>query len=184
MESRYFIGIGLPPKAESIFNHVKRTFHPQHRLTSPAHITLVPPFYWTNHQLLVSQLTKLASQFQSFTAKFTRIASFKQLKYGTVFLAPNQVAPFKHLALTLQQAILGQAYRGEFKPHLTLAQKVPHDQLTSVKQQIREMNLSLKLKVDRLTLFSFNDQVWVKHQTFPFSNLNSQTKVTREGKAK
>ena len=170
MFSRYFIGLSLPDKEEAVFNHLKRTFHPHHRLTSPAHITLVPPFYWTNHQLLISQLAKLASQFQPFTAKFTRISSFKQLKYGTVFLAPNQTAPFKHLALTLQQAILGQVDRGEFKPHLTLAQKIPHDQLALVKQQIREMNLSLKLKVNQLTLFSFNGQTWVKHQTFPFQN--------------
>ncbi len=172
MDARYFIGISLPPKATKVFNQVKQTFHPNHRLTSPAHITLVAPFYWTNQTLLIGQLTKLAHQFQPFEAKFNHLASFKQPKYGTVYLAPDKVAPFKHMAITLQLAILGQEEKGEFIPHLTLAQKVPHQDIDLVKQKLRDMKLSLKLKVRSFTLFKFDSQsqTWFQFKTFLFQD--------------
>ncbi len=172
MDFRYFIGISLPPKSEMVFNQVKKSFHPNHRLTSPAHITLISPFYWTNQTLLLGQLAKSAQQFDPFTVNFEKVASFKQLKYGTVYLAPDKVENFKRLALTLQETILRHQERGEFIPHLTLAQKVIHQDLDRVKRQIRNMNLSLKLKVDKLTLFKFDNQlgVWSKFYFFPFRN--------------
>ena len=166
----YFLGVSLPPKAEAVFNQLKQAFHPNHRLTSPAHITLVPPFNWQNQTLLKGRLQKLASQFQPFEAKFEKIGSFKQLKYGTVFLQPDHPEKFKVLARSLQTIFNPSELKRDFFPHLTLAQKVSHQDLKAVKDQLRQMNLKLNLEVDHLALFEFDPQshTWFLSQKFPF----------------
>ncbi len=168
----YFIGLSLPPKAEAVFNQIKQTFHPNHRLTSPSHITLVSPFNWSNPVTLQGQLQKMAHTFSPFWASFQKIGSFRQLKYGTVFLQPNRQAPFKSLARSLQSIFNPEDLGKNYFAHLTLAQKVPHEDLDKIKHQLRQMNLKLDLKVRKITLFhfDFNNRSWSKAQTFPLES--------------
>ncbi len=172
----YFLGISLPLKAEAVFNHLKKNFHPHHRLTSPAHITLVSPFNWPNQTTLNGQLQKTAATFSPFLATFQKIGSFKQLKYGTVFLQPNKQEPFKALARTLQPIFNPEDLSKDYLAHLTLAQKVPHQNLNQVKHRLRQMHLQLDLQVKSLTLFQFDfdKKAWFAAQAFPFQSKQNQ----------
>jgi len=170
--SIYFVGVGLPEKEESVFNNVKMNFHPNKRISSPAHITLVPPFYWTNKEILVGMLRQFALDLVPFSSEFTQVGSFLELKYGTVFLQPNKGEEFKKIAISLYELLLPNEKLKNYIPHLTLAQKVDLDRVDEVKNRIREMKLYLKLYVHQIRLFKFDDDsgIWKSFMDFGFGN--------------
>lgn len=152
---RYFIGIGLPSPWQENLDKIKRSYHPQHRLTSPAHITLKPPFWYpdNNTQSLTAQLTKWGAHRRPFEVKLEHVGSFKKRDYAVVFLHPRKGAKLKRLDYTLDEEVSFLPENDQFVPHLTLAQRVRKEKLGEVKKEIKRLNLKLKFKVDKITLF-------------------------------
>lgn len=168
--TRYFIAIGLDEPERSFFTEIKRRYHPHHHLSSPPHITLKPPFKMPNKSYLLEKLQKVANHETSFTLKMDMIGSFHQPKYATVFLEPQKTKKLKQLERHLSSEIAFLPNVSNFYPHLTLAQRVEHDDLQEVKSQLRALNLKLKLKVDSLELYTQDEATkqWELEQSFSF----------------
>ena len=166
---RYFLGVGLPLREREVLGDLKRRLHPKKRLTSPPHVTLVPPFGWQNEQALLEKLGKLVVGLVKFEARFAKVGSFHQRKYGTVFLVPERGRGFRKLASLLYQKVLRENL-GEYVPHLTVAQKVKIEDLQKIKRRVREMGIELRLQVDRLVLYKFEGRRWQRYCEFLFTD--------------
>jgi len=170
-EHQYFIGIGLPAKENKFFLALKTRFHPKHKLTSPPHITLKPPFLFPNQPLLLSKLASWAKDQAPFTATFKKVGLFKQPKYATVFLSPQSSQTFKLMEKSLTQKITWLPKSKNFIPHLTIASRIPLDKAGLVKSQIRDMQIKLQLQVNHITLFRRQPPgSWVAYKTFEFQS--------------
>lgn len=170
---RYFLGISIPEPENTFFMELKQQYHPDHHLTSPPHITLKPPFLMPNKNYLLEKLAKITRYTQPFALVFENIGSFKQLKYGTVFLEPKSGEELKQLESVLGKEILYLPKTRNFHPHLTLAQKVPHENLTQVKSELRALNLKLKLPVESLMLYQQAESgQWLPEREFRFGESN------------
>lgn len=177
---RYFIAIGIPEPENTFLAQIRELYHPQHHLTSPPHITLKPPFQMPNRSYLLEKLAKVARYLEPFTVKLDMIGSFRQPKYGTIFLEPQKGEQIKQIERTLSENIAFLPTGRTFYPHLTLAQQVKHDDMKKVKHQLRALNIGLKLKVDALVLYVQNeDGQWEVDQIFPFGQNNSDKHQTK-----
>jgi len=177
---RYFIAIGIPEPENTFLAQIRELYHPQHHLTSPPHITLKPPFQMPNRSYLLEKLAKVARYLEPFTVKLDMIGSFRQPKYGTIFLEPQKGEQIKQIERTLSENIAFLPTGRTFYPHLTLAQQVKHDDMKKVKHQLRALNIGLKLKVDALVLYVQNeDGQWEVDQIFPFGQNNSGKHQTK-----
>ncbi len=152
---RYFIGIGLPSPWQENLNKIKRSYHPQHRMTSPAHITLKPPFWYpdNNTQSLTAQLAKWSARRRLFEVKLEYVGSFEKRDYGVVFVHPRKGGKLKRLDYTLDEEVRFLPENKQFVPHLTLAQRVRKAKLGEVKREIRKLNLKLEFEVNKITLY-------------------------------
>lgn len=167
---KYFLAISIPEPENEFLTEIKRRYHPHHRLSSPPHITLKPPFKMPNLSYLLEKLQKVARTNQPFSLSLDMIGSFHQPKYGTVFLEPQQGQQLKLLANQLSDEIAFLPTSNSFHPHLTLAQRVPHDDLAQVKNELRALNLKLNLEVKSFTLYTYSSATatWDPFQEFPF----------------
>jgi len=171
---RYFLGIGLPELENSFFSELKTLYHPEKTLSSPPHITLKPPFLMPNRSYMLEKLAKIARYQEPFELVFDKIGSFKQLKYGTVFLEPETSEKLKQIEISLSTEIHYLPKTRNFHPHLTLAQRVPHHDLAQVKSELRDLNLKVKLKIEALTLYQQSESgEWLPEKEFRFGVLNS-----------
>jgi 2'-5' RNA ligase len=178
--TRYFLGISLPEPENTFFMQIRRQYHPEHRLTSPPHITIKPPFQMPNKSYLLEKLRKIAKNLDPFTISFTMIGSFRQPKYGTVFLEPQKSEQLKVIERTLSENIAFMPEVKGFHPHLTLAQHVAHENIPQVKRELRALNLKLELPVTALTLFSQSEMgLWEVEAVFPFGVDNTHTNQKR-----
>jgi 2'-5' RNA ligase len=178
--TRYFLGIAIPEPENALLAEVRRRYHPEHRLTSPPHITLKPPFQMPNRRYLQEKLAKVARYTDPFSVSFELIGSWRQPKYGTVFLEARQSEKLKQLERSLSANIAFLPANPNFHPHLTLAQRVPHEQLMNTKKELRALGLALTVSVSAITLFQQNDSGWWEiDQQFPFGLSNAHTPRTK-----
>lgn len=169
-EPLYFVGIGLPPLESAFFTKLKEKFHPQGKAKSPAHLTLKQPFIYPDPNRLNVILAKWARGQTPFWAKFEKIGSFTQRKYGTVFLEPERGEPLKRLAVNLDASLPFLPATTAFVPHLTVANNVPHEEMAAVKEKIRSLKLELNLHIKSITLYQrLSQEPWKAAAQFPFS---------------
>lgn len=152
-ESQYFIGIGLPKKENAFFSQLKLEFSGVEQLSSPPHITLKPPFFHQNENYLIEKLTAFAKTQDLFEVKLTKVGSFIHRKNATVYLAPEKTFELKKLERALSAAFPWLPPEANFVPHLTLAQRIQHEQVAIVKRQLRDLKLEIALLVKGITLY-------------------------------
>jgi 2'-5' RNA ligase len=169
-EPLYFVGVGLPPLESAFFTKLKEKFHPQGKTKSPAHLTLKPPFIYPDRNRLSAILAKWAREQKPFWIKFEKVGSFNQRKYGTVFLEPDKGEALKRLASNLDGALPFLPATSAFIPHLTVANNVPHEEMTAAMVKIRSLKLELSLRVKSVTLYQrLPQEAWAAAAEFPFS---------------
>ncbi|MGI5841146.1 MAG: 2'-5' RNA ligase family protein [Patescibacteria group bacterium] len=161
--AQYFIGIGLPPNEDKLFSLIKQHFHHNGKLSSTPHITLAPPFELEDENEFLENFISWAKKEKAFIIKVKTVDKFIQPKYGTVYLAPINDKYLQELYASLIKRFNLLSDQGSFIPHLTVAQRVPLRRLNEIEDQIRKMDLSLKLKVKQLNLYKKEvGQCWKK----------------------
>lgn len=158
---KYFIGIGLPDKETKLFAFIKQSFHPQGKLTSPPHVTLMRPFPFPNEVILMERLNGWARAIDSFEIDFNIVDNFHQPNYSTIFLAPEEDGKLQRMMRSLEQKFHWPEQN--FTPHLTIAQRIPLNKIDETKEKIKMMKLELKLKIDKITIYRIeNGSSWCK----------------------
>ena len=165
----YFLGITLPKPEATELAQLRQRLENRVNLSSPPHITLKRPFTYHFAKPLTEQLEKWSRQQVPFTAILKKVGSFSHKKDATVVLLPEKGQPFRRLEQSLSQTIRFLPDQENFTPHLTIANRITHDQLPQVKQQIRSLKLEVKFVIDNLTLFTHHRfQPWEINAVYRF----------------
>lgn len=126
----YYIAHVLPPELNTPIQSIKEDLHQQFGcavgLKSPAHITLIPPFWLApdKEQLLHSELKKLAAAAVPFALRTTGFDSFGK---RTFFVALQPSTALQQLKVAADDVFTGNPAFGlkkearPFHPHITLA---------------------------------------------------------------
>src|SRR5690349_4871439 len=134
MESMYFVAVVLPKHLdEKILQHKKwmqEKYGCKVGLKSPAHITLVPPF-WTpteNEDKLKKDLFGIASDVSSFTVVTNNFSAFKP---RTLFVATKENGALNELKKKTDDVFQRKDYKIKkearpFHPHITIATRDLH----------------------------------------------------------
>lgn len=168
---QYFIGIGLPEKESEFFDYLKKQFHPNGNLSSPAHITIIPPFFHDNEIKLLKRLDLLSKKINIFKVLFEKVDCFRQSKYGTVYLAPDKDDGFQKIfnEIFVLFPHLPKKRGDNFIPHLTIANRTPLDELELTKNKLELMQIKLVLKVKSIILFRrISNSNWEKFKEIDF----------------
>jgi 2'-5' RNA ligase len=149
----YFVGIGLPAKEEELFSFLKQEFDPKNHLTSPVHITLIPPFRFRDDKELAERIGDSINGLSEFKAVFEEFAVFRQPKYQTVYMAPKDDKEFTRLVDKITVKLPELKLKGQYVPHLTLANRVPEPKAGKILEQLKLMGLKLSLRVEGVTIY-------------------------------
>lgn len=167
-EHYYFIGIGLPSKEDRLFSALKASYSRVETLSSPPHITLKPPFFHRNESYIIEKLTSCCAQVEEFEINVSLVGSFAHKRNSTLFLAPTKTSDLKKLERQISTAFSFLPPDPDFHPHLTIGQRVPHQEVQQLKAQLRAQALKLKLRVETVTLFrKKGNQPWTAYVQCP-----------------
>ena len=130
MASMYFIALVLPEFLQQKILPLKQKMYDQYGcrtgLKSPAHITLLPP-YWMDESLekeLIADLDMLSSQFEPFTL---HTAGFSCFRPRTIFIATaaseelNRIKAVSDVFFGTRFVYKMKTDRRPFHPHITIA---------------------------------------------------------------
>ncbi len=158
----YFIGIGLPPIEDRFFSALKATYSRVEELSSPPHITIKPPFFHRNESYIIERLTACCLKVDAFAVNISLVGSFGHQRNSTVFLAPEKTFELKKLERKISDAFSFLPPNPDYHPHLTIGQRIPHADVSSVKAQLRAQSITLQLLVKSVTLYRRSDhQGWI-----------------------
>ncbi len=169
-KQNYFLGISLPKKESELFSNLRKDLENREELSSPPHITLIPPFASTEDIFNYDYLFHFSQKQKPFLIKFSVLEVFRHQKYATLVLTspnPEKLLSFQK-ELSLYVGINNE--KRPYKPHLTLANKVSYEVLNKKIKIVEQLHLSLDLKVSSLVLFykESSRSVWVPKITAPF----------------
>jgi 2'-5' RNA ligase len=130
----YFIAIVLPEHLNKKVLHWKNFMHEKYNckvgLKSPAHITLIPPFWMQpeSEQQLISDIEAISSSVQPFTVETKNFSSFKP---RTIFIDVVVGKELKSLKEIVDKFFLQASYKMKidtrpFHPHITIATRDLH----------------------------------------------------------
>ncbi len=175
-EFEYFVGVNLPPKETSFFIYLRKLHQPNRPISSPPHITLLPPFQERNITLFEASLEKWAQDKESFKVEFKKIAVYKHLKYATIVLEPEKGEEIKKLKRSLDEWLKWPLReRRFFRPHLTLINHLTYNRLHLVKEEIRKYNLKVDLRVQGVMLYQRQlGSQWQEYRFFSFGPKSAQ----------
>lgn len=167
----YFLGLSLPEPENTFFASLKQEFQNGKPLSSPPHVTLMPPFEFPNFQRLDGLVARFARHQKPFTSTLDLVGTFRQKRHGTVFLAPKKGEPFKTLVNGLNDFLIELEPVENFHPHLTVGHRVPLEELETKKDHLRAMNLKLKWHITSLTLYRrIPGEHWEVFKTYAFED--------------
>lgn len=174
---RYFIGYGLHDadkiKVDEFRNEISSIFSVFGALSSPPHITVVPPFETENSEILKTQLSIQVGEQESFSVETPRFHCFDQKVW---FLDVEQRDELMVLKRNTEETIkrsLGIREMQNYKPthfHITLAYKdISPDLFARIGIFLESKNPPItSLTIDNLTLFRFQDGRWFAESMFGF----------------
>jgi 2'-5' RNA ligase len=180
MASMYFIAIVLPPSLnQQILKwkmFMKEHFNCEVALRSPAHITLVPPF-WMNDELenkSRKEISLFSNHQKNFEISLKDFAAFKP-RVIYVDVLPN--TSLQNLHLQLQEFFVAQTLfpikkeERSFHPHVTIATRDLHKKSFHEAWEIfKEKKFEASSNVNGISLLKHNQKNWDVVFTSQFPN--------------
>ena len=174
----YFIAVVLPQSInEKVLRYkhrMRETYGCKVGLKSPAHITILPPFWMEEEkeQPLVQDMESFAKNLPVFTLT---TANFSAFKPRTLFVAVEENESLKQLKKLSDIFFQGKEYKMKienrpFHPHITIATRDLHKKdFWEAWPQFEKDTFVEVAEVSGLSLLKHNGQCWDVLFTAPFS---------------
>ena len=165
----------MPPLAiYKVFSDIQETYRvSQWKKKIGPHITLLPPFEYTNTTaLLVETIKKTALQHPSLPITTTSVDCFSN-QQTTIYASVAPTDQLTFLADSLKSALRPQTtYTREdpesFRPHITLSNKLSSKQAQEQLPKIKKHPVNFHWLCQDFSLFILSDkEVWDEIQSFP-----------------
>ena len=181
MASMYFIAIVLPEHLDRIVLSHKQWMFDNYQcrvgLKSPAHLTLVPPF-WLDESLedgVRSDIDTICRRFAPFTITTNNFSAFKP---RTIFIATEENEVLKNVKKAADSVFGdGQRYkiridRRPFHPHITIATRDMHKKIFfEAWPHFEEMIFRETWTAEGISLLRHNQKNWDVVYTSQFSQV-------------
>ena len=160
-------------------NQFKETYHSEHALRSPPHITLYMPFNFCNDRedLLISSLVAFSSQIHPFEIILTGFGAFEP-RVIYVDVAPNESLAHVHDSLQKHMRhelkINKDTYKNRgFHPHMTVAfRDLSKANFRSAWEEYKNKTFAGAFDSKDIALLKHNGRIWEVFRRFDYSYEN------------
>jgi len=169
--------IVLPPgEAIEKVDKLRRKFAKYTSYVIPPHLTVYPPFYnqLSSEQVLIETLEEAFSISQPTSVNLKNFGFFEG-KNNVAFIEPDDKSSIflVDLLVTATNCLSGKAKNvyddynfspENFKPHMTVAEKIPDDTFEQVKKELKNLNIDFSFPVSSVYLYGQDEgsKIWNK----------------------
>jgi 2'-5' RNA ligase len=177
----YFIAIVLPPHLNEKVLAFKQMMFEKYNckvgLKSPAHITLVPPFWMEEEkeEQLINDINSLSDHFHSFTIATHNFSAFKP---RTIFIAPEPNKDLNKVKQVTDKFFSNNAFypvkidARPFHPHITIATRDLYKKsFYEIWPWFTEKKFEEEWIVKGISILKHNQKNWDVIHTSQFKNL-------------
>ncbi|MCI5082507.1 MAG: 2'-5' RNA ligase family protein [Saprospiraceae bacterium] len=173
--SLFFIAVLPDDEIQAEVTSFKQTaaerFDSARALTSPPHITLIPPFRWKAERL--PALLDSLKEFDFSEAPFElELNGFDVFEPRVIFVAPSPNEVLNNLQQELKNKLKEEielSYRDHFgfHPHMTIAFKdLTESNFAKAWAWFKQVEYKRYFIVDSISLLQHNGQRWIVHSTY------------------
>lgn len=165
----YGIAIFPSKPIQDAANSYRKRYDPEYT-NIPPHITLKSSFNADDQliQELIDELKNIASQMEPFTIEIKKVSTFAPVT-NTIYFKVEAVQPLIDLNKKMHEGKFPKEQEYAFVPHITIAQKLSHDEYSDVYSTLRMKDIQFEDKVDRFQLcYQLDNGSWTVFETFVF----------------
>jgi|SRR5690625_41848 len=169
IKMKFGIAIFPSKSVQDEANSFRKRYDPHYALIPP-HITLKESFDADEELIeeLTSELKTIANRLEPFTINVNKVSTFAPVT-NTIYLKVEPIQILQDLSEELQEGKFPRKQEHTFVPHITIAQKLSHDEYSDVFGQLKMMNLQYEDTIDRFQLlYQLENGSWTVHETFVF----------------
>lgn len=164
-------GIALfPSKAiQDEANSYRKRYDPHYALIPP-HITLKEAFEADDETIetLVTELKHIANETEPFTININKVSTFAPVT-NTIYLKVEPIQELINLNEKMHKDKFPKNEEYNFVPHITLAQKLVHDEYSDVFGSLQMKDNKYEDYIDRFQLlYQLENGSWTVYETFVF----------------
>ncbi|WP_077297330.1 YjcG family protein [Virgibacillus pantothenticus] len=166
---KYGIVIFPTKEIQDEANSYRKRYDPHYALIPP-HITLKGAFEADDQLIesLITELKRIANETKPFTININKVSTFAPVT-NTVYL---KVEPRQELIDLYEKMHTGKFPDNQeyaFVPHITIAQKLPHDEYSDVYSSLSMKKIRFEDTIDRFQLmYQLENGSWTVYETFVF----------------
>ncbi|SFA82896.1 2'-5' RNA ligase [Lentibacillus halodurans] len=166
---KYGIVIFPSKPVQDEINSYRKRYDPHYALIPP-HLTLKEAFEVDDAKIteLITELKHIANETEPFDLTINKVSTFAPVT-NTIYLKIEPLQQLNDLAEKMQQGKFPENQRYSFVPHITIAQKLSHDEYSDVYGSLRMKDIQLEDKIDRFHLvYQLDNDVWTVYESFVF----------------
>ncbi|MCW6035498.1 2'-5' RNA ligase family protein [Spirulina subsalsa FACHB-351] len=181
---RYFLAL-LPPvevqqQANELKEYFARVYDSRKAFNAPPHITLYPPFLWSETRL--AELTQILEQFALNQKPIPIVLDgFGAFKPRVIFLRPRKTPELMEIEQTLGAVLMQELglvtpqKNRFFNPHLTLAfRDLTRDNFKAAWSEFETREFHAEFTVNQLTLLRHQGHHWQIEREFALNTVTGR----------
>jgi len=166
---KYGIAFFPSKKIQDEANSYRMRYDPHYDLIPP-HITLKDAFQVDEEKIdeLVPELKKIANETEPFKININKVSTFAPTT-NTIYLKVEPVPELIELNEKMQTGKFPENKEYAFVPHITIAQKLKHDEYSDIFGSLQMKSIQLEDTVDRFQLlYQLDNGMWTVYESFVF----------------
>ncbi|MEC5423578.1 YjcG family protein [Virgibacillus sp. C22-A2] len=166
---KYGIAIFPSKSIQDEANSYRKRYDPHYALIPP-HITLKEAFVADNTTIdnLVTELKHIANDTNPFTININKVSTFAPAT-NTIYFKVEPIQELIDLYEKMHQGNFPKNQEYSFVPHITVAQKLVHDEYSDVFGSMQMKKIQFEDEIDRFQLlYQLENGSWTVYETFVF----------------
>ncbi|CDQ40620.1 MULTISPECIES: YjcG family protein [Virgibacillus] len=160
----------FPTKAvQDEANSYRKRYDPHYALIPP-HITLKEAFEADGDQLeeVVTELKHIANETEPFKININKVSTFAPVT-NTIYFKIEPIKELNDLYKKMHSGTFSENQEYAFVPHITIAQKLSHDEYSDIFGSMKMKDIQIEDTVDRFQLmYQLDNGSWTVHDSFVF----------------
>ncbi|WP_164669443.1 YjcG family protein [Virgibacillus doumboii] len=156
------------PVQDEINSYRKR--YDQHYALIPPHLTLKEAFEADDEtiEVLIKELKHIANETDPFNLEINKVSTFAPVT-NTIYLKVEPVQELIDLHEKMHKGNFPKNMEYNFVPHITIAQKLSHDEYSDIYGSMSMKDIQLEDKADRFQLvYQLDNGTWTVYESFVF----------------
>ncbi|MFD1040692.1 YjcG family protein [Virgibacillus byunsanensis] len=166
---KYGIAIFPSKPVQDEINSYRKRYDPHYALIPP-HLTLKEAFEADDDTIyeLITELKHIANEQEPFTININKVSTFAPVT-NTIYLKVEPIQELDDLFDKMQTGKFPKNMEYNFVPHITIAQKLSHDEYSDVFGSMQMKDIKLQDTVDRFQLlYQLENGSWTVYDSFVF----------------